>query len=263
MPMTEPQCKQMAIELLRTFGVTARAVPETTHRTPDLRGSDGVANYAIELKQRDGDRYLDELVQSMAVGQVGSLAPLGLDRENNTQTAIDYAVSQLRNEADDTLRILWIDCEGFDAQSDCDRTIASLLGTGTLLDRSCVGDGDGDGHVHRCHFYGHNDFWKHRAVLDGGIVTRDKGNETAEMFFLINPYSPRATAVRACSIATNLSGDGVWDVPAMEASRECLWVNAAINRDDAAAVLAHLNAKYRMDLTPVPIRRYGGAVRAR
>lgn len=251
MAMSEGEFKRGAIELLERFGVRVVPVPtQADARTPDLRGAGGPDLYAIELKQRDGDRLLPTFSEVEQIA-IKPLSPFGLTRDNAVQSLIREGARQLRHEQDETLRLIWVHCEGFDSETDQMQIHNSLLGSEYLLDR-----GDG-GRAYLCHFFGESDFWRYREYLDGAIVSRQIDHCNLNFTILLNPYSPRSCRMRASSLLASIGENTLVDVMEEEATRACLIADCDIFRGDSDAVLDYVRDKYGLDLIRLPIRRYG------
>lgn len=256
MAMTEDEFTAGAIVLLARWGVHVARVPTAQGlRTPDLRGSGGPDLYAVELKQRDSDRALDSMPVALNPHVAQALPPLAVSRDQATQSLIRECVRQLRGEADTTFRIGWVHCEGFDSDTDQVQLQNSFLGTEYLLDRG-IGD-----RAYACHFFRESDFWRYRAELDGAIVSRQATHDQLNVAVLLNPHSPRSDRLRTSAFDAALGPAYLVDVVAEEAARTCLIADCAIERRDAAGVLAYVCGKYGLDLLRGSVQRYGGVVR--
>lgn len=256
MAMTEDEFTSGAIELLARWGVHTARVPTVPGvRTPDLRGSSGADLFAVELKQRDSDRFVDALLATADPQVAEGLPPLAVSRDQAVQSRIRESVRQLRGEAEATFRIGWVHCEGFDSDTDQAQLQNSFLGTEYLLDRG-IG-----GRAYACHFFRESDFWRYRTDLDAAIVSRQVAHDKVNVSVLLNPYSPRLDRLRASEFIAGVSPGALVDVLAEEVEGTCLIADCAIDRRDATGVLAYVCEKYDLDLLCVPIHRYGGVVR--
>lgn len=255
MPMPEEEFTRCAIHLLHQFGLEVERVPtQANARTPDLRSVGGSETYAIELKQRDSDRVLHAITES-GPRAIHQLVPFGLTRDAAIQSVVRDAAHQLRLELETTFRVVWVQCEGFDDESDQMQVQNSLLGSEYLIDR-----GSG-GRSYLCHFFGESDFWRYRAELDAAIVSRQVDRDNINYSLLINPHSSRNGRLKASSLVASIGPNAVVDVEAEEAALECLIADCDLPRSDCDAVLEYVRAKYDLDLARLPVRRFGGVIR--
>jgi len=251
----EEELKQAIIETLANWGLSAHPVPTAAVKTPDLRATASDQHYAIEIKQRQSDRHSKDVFANLQPEESASLAPLGIARDTASQSLTRSAVRQLRGEAPSTFRLLWVLCEGFDADTDEEQAKASLLGSQIVWCRRP------DGKVYWCYFFGESDFWRYRADIDGAFVATLR-DSVANILLLLNPYSPRYESLKVSTLVQNLGPDSVLDVPSDEAAGACLWADFEVDRRETSMVLNLLNKKYGTDLVVMPVHRYAVVVRA-
>lgn len=256
MGMSEDEFTEGAIDLLERWGLRVGKVPvRSDAKTPDLRGSIHHEIYAIELKQRDSDRILEELRPVLEQNASASYSPLGMSRDTAFQSLIREGVYQLRSESSKTFRLLWVHCEGLDSDTDEIKTHNSLLGTEYVLAKGPRGK------AHECHFFGESDFWRYRNDIDGAIVSRQVAWEQINVSLVLNPNSPRRIEFRESTIVRSVPSGILIDVAALEKKGECLIADCEFDRRDTGAVLGYLEKKYSLRLMRVPIHRYGEIVK--
>lgn len=91
-----------------------------------------------------------------------------------------------------------------------------------------------------CYHYGHSDFYNHKNVLDGAVVSTSEG-----MKFCLNVCSPKYRFLKESGFRKAF-GEGVLDPIDLERSGDALIVDSDVNRNDEIAVMEYVIEKYNL-----------------
>jgi hypothetical protein len=223
--------------VLESWGFSAEMIPVSTQagvKTPDLSVEDEASRYLIEVKERDEDPAVSaERSQTLGVGELFA-EHLPLSRTNTNSGVIRDAAKQLKAHGDkDTFRLVWLIGIGEHQEAKYHQFKAALYGTTNMFDL------DAARVVHMpCYFFRDSEFFRHRAVLDAAIIS----TQTAATLCL-NPMSPRFEDFKATKLCRHF-GTSICDPLAEVDSGQAYIVDAAIDRSNENAVIAHLREKH-------------------
>ena len=173
--------------LLPADGFRVEYLPEEVGRTADLKVSENVYTYFIEIKTKwddeekaHGDR--EELLTKGVINRKESL------RSRNRLSGIikHGAKKQLRDypSSDRSFKLMWIQCAGNDPVGQMERVRATLYGIVYLGRR-------GHAEFQLCYYFDFNEFFNLKNELDAVIVESDKDAQLC-----INSFSPRRHSLR-------------------------------------------------------------------
>jgi len=167
------------IELL---GLSVQKVKEGVEKTPDFFVRCDQFTYLVELKEKFTDPrrqkiWEERLFQGDIVTET---YPAG--RRKLISKVIRSACKQLATSAIAAdFNIIWLYAKGRHPDFQMDDFESTLYGYEVIVDW-----GKENGFSGFCYHYGHSDFYNHRDVLDGAVVST-----TEEMKFCLNVCSPK------------------------------------------------------------------------
>lgn len=152
------------------------------------------------------------------------------------------AVDQLQSEnlpsAD--FRVVWIHCKGHIPDVLAEQAVATLYGVADVIDW----DGE-EGFNGKVFYFDESDFFRHREILDGAVVSYEVDNEYRAMF-CVNDNSARYVPLRKSDLCAAFSS--ITDPRDVEESAESIVLRCTLDRRDEHQILEHLKRKYGMGL---------------
>lgn len=223
--------------LLEHWGVVVDDIPTSDKEESDFLATFGDAKVLIEEKAKLDDlAFLAQRAQVLDSGEIHS-ASLPLVRDNRLSGIVSKASRQLQSSATlpHDFRLVWFTAVGLQAEGKYHQFIATLYGTTKILEMN-------QSHYRSCYFFRNSDFHRHAAILDGAVAAYLSGTSiTAKL--CLNPLSPNYAALKASPVVA-VFGNGIEDPPQREAEGVSFIADGGIDRNDEAALLAHLQQKY-------------------
>lgn len=228
---------------LAEIGIVADKLPENSEQPScDFRAEDTADHYWIEVKSRTGDQELRAELQ--AHGHATRYRTTGYSL---TMAAIlDDAVSQLTASAaeDPGFRLVWmLLTDHGDAPLHFDQVRATVFGVHDVWDMAL-----GEGAALPCYYFGESVFFKHKAL--DALVALDQPSGRFTM--CVNGFSRNRESFARSKLYQYFAGiaqrfrNAIHD-PWLEEQHDRAHVaDCAIPRRDKAAVLAYVQAKYRL-----------------
>jgi hypothetical protein len=231
------------MSLLHGLSLPVDRIPESKHRTPDLRIPGLVGDVLIEVKSKKDDKALLQMIDA-AEGTVYS------GRGGSIKSQIEKAWRQIRDYPDRTnadFAVVW-----FITRKPHGMTVLTRLhmlplvyGTEQLEGRS----GSGEFYVKPCFFFNAAMFQQYRE-LDAVVVHDD-----STLTLCLNPLSPRYSRFRTTDLAKAFGiRFAVVDPHEMEAAGTCFLADSPPEPRTPDDVVRYLKAKY--DLDTVKIQRF-------
>lgn len=231
----------------RGFGVTS--IPTGAFKTPDYLVKDDDFRYLVELKEKFPDpKLLERRDQRLDGGQLHEeSSPTG---HNNTLSGlISDAVVQLKSSSAPVcdFRLVWLHAQGHKPNLQTQQARATLYGIATIVDW-----GVEDGFAGEAFYFGESEFYRHRAVLDGAVLSySDLGNLRA--LFCLNDHSSNFDALRNSKFCKSF-GAGVLDPTRL--GKDCLVIRTGIDRNKQGEMLKLLISEYGMSMPNVMNMQY-------
>jgi len=228
--------KDLLAHVLEANGFGVTKLPRMANRkSPDLLVKDAGVRYFIEVKSKLDDRPRLEEMEA-ALHKDGTFVWEDTARGTNRMSGIvEEAVSQLNasQPQDGDFRLIWFVACGVFPKNQMEQFISRLYGREELVDL------DNPDEVTRpCFYFGFNEFYPRRIMLDGAIVGKiDEGS------FQLNSLSPRAKALRDSRLY-KMFGQAVCDPERLEAEKRAYLADCDVSRKDKFAVFKHLRMKY-------------------
>jgi len=231
----DDQDKSFVLSILRNGGFQVDLIPESpNHKTPDLSITLPESNVLVEVKSKEDDQQLRNLLES----------PKG--------TFLSYKVSVIETVLRDGYRQL----RNFPDRDDSDFTliwfITHKIGGVTVLVRpaampilygieSLEGqtvDGNSFGPT-SCYFFSESFFFK-RKNLDGVVLHDDRSVELC-----LNPFSTRHKALNGTKVTAFFREHySVIDPRQLEAAGKCFIADCKVSRQDTNGIVRYLKSKY-------------------
>jgi len=221
------------IELL---GLTIQKIQESSEKTPDFYVKCDKYTYLVELKEKLTDAKIlkardDRLLQGEIIEEI---YPAG--RKKLISKVIWSACKQLekmKTTAD--FSVIWLHAGGRHPDFQMSDFESTLYGYEVIVDW-----GKENGFSGFCYHYGHSDFYNHKNVLDGAVVSTSEG-----MKFCLNVCSPKYQLLKESGFRKAF-GTGVLDPIDLERGGGALIVDSDVNRNDELAVMEYVIEKYNL-----------------
>jgi len=233
---------QTVLSLLQGLSLSVHTISESTeHPTPDLRVAGSAGDVLIEVKSKEDDKALRQMVATAR----GTVYTTG--RGGSTQSQIEQAWRQIRNYPDRTdadFVVVW-----FIARRPHGMTVLTgssilrlLYGTELLKGHS----GSGEFYERPCFFFNAAMF-QHYRELDA-VVVYDDPNLT----LCLNPLSPRYSRFRDTDLAKAFDTHfAVVDPFEMEAAGTCFLADSPPEPDTTDDGVRRLKVKYDLDTVKI------------
>lgn len=234
--MNDSESKIHVLDIAKQLGIIVVEIPKSDpEKSPDFEFYCGDECTLVELKSRISEWNLTkEEIEILDNGGVidchESIGP-----NNTVSSRIAGAVKQLSQFQTDrhAFRLLWYFTHGQFSDLAFDRVRATLLGDIKIFEANSE-------RQWRAYFFDHSQFFRHRGVLDGAIVSSmtEKNHISAQL--ILNPLSPRYELFRCSNLAQMLSAC-VLDPLTEEGT---LVLGADANRDSEQDKLDYLALKH-------------------
>jgi hypothetical protein len=229
--------------MLATYNLYAIPIKVSSHKTPDLELPVSSQRILIEVKSKEDDNQLRDLLNS----------PAG--------TSLEYRLSAIEN----VLKRAWHQIKEFPERTAKDFTVIWLLGAvpgRTALMRPAAMSvlyglqqidartNDGVLYDKECFFFG-NSFFFRRKELDAVVLHDDR-----HITLCLNPFADRRSEFRATPFAEVFRCElSITDPQERERSGECFIADCSLSRKNVNAVVRYLKEKY--GLANVTIYQFG------
>ncbi|MEO8379784.1 MAG: hypothetical protein ABI779_08990 [Acidobacteriota bacterium] len=225
--------EQHVIDVLARAGVTAEKIRESTHRTPDLHGSDGTLHYLIEVKLRTDDETLTKEVQER--GYAYRKTPVAWT--NTTATIFQDAIQQLDAADDpDAIKLVWVCAR---SRRGSEWTVAAQV-RHTLYGISRVSGSGRGSNAPECLFFNESIFFRYKQLT--GVVL-DIGTGHA---LWLNPFNTRSNTLKTSALGMFLQ-TSVFDPIEAERNGSFLLADCDIDRHESKRVLEYVSSKYGIE----------------
>lgn len=229
--------------MLASHSLYATPIDESTHKTPDLELPVGSQRILIEVKSKEDDNQIRDLLDS----------PAG--------TSLEYRLSAVES----ILKGAWHQLKEFPQRTAEDFTVIWLLGAvpglTALMRPAAMSVLYGVQHIEartnegvlydkECFFFG-NSFFFRRKELDAVVLHDDR-----QVTLCLNPFADRRSGFRATPLAEMFRRELlIMDPEERERCGECFIADCSLSRKDVNGVVRYLKAKY--GLANVTIYRVG------
>jgi hypothetical protein len=223
---------------LEGLGFTVQKLAKSREQSPDFLASTGTERILIELKTKftDAETLSNHRHVLDSAGIVS--VPMPLKRENTISGIIRDAVDQLTSYPSDfaDFRLVWLHSKGECPDLQFDQFEIALYGCLDVVDISALPNAS----PYPCYYFLFNDFYLHRACLDGAIISTAKNGKLC-----LNDKSPRYTKLKASHLAEAMN-ECINDPLQEEEQKRAFLADCGseVDRRDRLSVLKYVQRKY-------------------
>ncbi len=234
--MNDSESKSHVLDIAKQLGITVVEIPKSDpEKSPDFEFYCGDECTLVELKSRISEWDLtQEEIEILDNGGVidrhESIGPHSTISGRIADAGKQLAEFQTDRHA---FRLIWYFTHGQFSELAADRVRATLLGDITIFEANSE-------RQWRAYFFDHSQFFRHREVLDGAIVSSMTEKNRISAQLILNPLSPRYKLFGSSNLAQMLSAC-VLD-PLTE--KDALVLGADANRDSKQEKLDYLVLKH-------------------
>ena len=243
--------EQETLEFLSRIGLEISKIDEGKEKSPDFLVKCENHTYLIELKEKFTDpNYLKSREKTLLRGDIfEEILPAG--RKKRISDVIRSSCKQLSAkgiEAD--FRIVWLYAKGHHPDFQMYDFESTLYGYEVIVDW-----GKKDGFSGFCYHYGHSDFFNHKSILDGAIISTSD-----ELKFCLNICSAKYEQLKNSELR-KLLNEGVLDPIELEKKGDALIVDSTVDRKNEAAVMKYIIQKYNLvKAMKMPMQQLSGTI---
>jgi hypothetical protein len=223
-------------DCITLLGMKVEKIKESSSKTPDFLVKCEKYKYLVELKEKFTNKEFLKIREQMLLdGDIfEENYPAG--RKKIISGVIRAACKQFTSsEITADFNIVWLHAKGHNPDFQIYDFESTLYGYEVIVEW-----GKQNGFSGFCYHFGHSDFYNHRNVLDGAVVST-----TNEMKFCINACSPKYHLLKESGFRKAFE-DGVLDPIDLEEEGQALIVNSDVNRNDENAVMEYVIKKYKL-----------------
>lgn len=233
--MDDKNLKLGIMIFLQEHGFSVSEIPERQgKKTPDLLVERDSAVFVIEIKEKDDDsNKIAEENERLAKGLLVSKSET-INRTNSVSGIVSNAVEQLSEykTSPKSMKLIWLHASGQDPELQMTQFRGSLYGLVDIIDME-------SGQNRKCYYFGFNDFFRYREILDGAILTAGSSLQVC-----INDLSPRANELRKSPLISTFAS-GVLDPAELERNDSVYIADCDLDRRDTKQVIMYLQDKYQ------------------
>jgi len=243
--MKDDHDKKFVLSILRNIGLQVQPIPESpTHKTPDLRVMIPEGDILVEVKSKNDDQQLRDLL----VSPIGT--PL-FYKVSALETCLRNAWRQIRDfpDRDDaTFSLFWFITRKVGGITIFAGSVTMGLLYGTELLEGYTVDRK-EFYQKECFFFHESLFFKHKD-LDSVVLQDDQSIK-----LYLNPFSPRYSSFKHTMFTDVFRTQfTVIDPVEMVAAHKCFIADCSTERKDIKRIVRYLKSKY--GLATVTINRF-------
>lgn len=218
--------------LLKNLGLNLEKIPEGERKTPDLRGSDGTADFLVEVKSKfDGIEIQTKREKAQYTGEILEESHAVI-RQNVIAGIFRQAAEQLATASEFELRLIVFNGCGHHSDVQIEQAEATFYGSVQVYDLD-------SSESFNCYFFSYNECYPLKNEVDALFVMTD-----SKAKLCLNPFSPRYRKLQETDFYQRIHPH-VNDPLVEEEQGAALIVNGEIDRSDKNKVLHHLQEKYK------------------
>jgi hypothetical protein len=223
-------------ECIELLGLSIQKIDVCSEKTPDFLVKCDQFTYIVELKEKFTDPTIQKVREERLLRGEILTETYTTGRKKLISKVISSACKQLaRTEFTADFNIIWLYARGHHPDFQMYDFESTLYGHEVIVDW-----GKDNGFSGFCYHYGHSDFYNHRNVLDGAVVST-----TEEMKFCLNVCSPKYQLLKDSGLRKAFK-DGVLDPFDLEKKGCVLIVDSDVDRNDENAVMEYVIKKYNL-----------------
>lgn len=215
------------------FGYSVTKIIESTKKSPDFLVEGYGERFLIELKTKeDDDQVAHDFNETLERDGIAEFSDT-TGRKNTVSGLVRDACKQLSSiQLRVDFRLVWLMAVGRNQELKRDQFKSSLYGIFTVFDLE-------SSHAFPCYYFGFNDFFAFKNVLDGAIISTEKEGELC-----LNTHSKNYSRLRDSVLAKKF-GMACCDPVLEEEKQKAMIIDGDIDRKNQAACLAFLCEKYK------------------
>jgi hypothetical protein len=237
-------------DCIKLLGLNVKKIEEGPEKRPDFLVQCDRSTYLIELKEKFTDpKILKSWEARLFQGEiVTEINPTG--RSKPISKVVWHACKQfISSEMKADFNIIWLHSRGHHPGFQIYDFESNLYGHEVIVDW-----GREHGFSGFCYHYGQSDFYNHKNVLDGAVVSTSE-----EMKFCLNVCSPNYKLLKESGFRKAF-GKRVLDPIDLERSGVALIVDSDVNRNDENAVMEYVTQKYNLKMAmKMPMQQISAA----
>lgn len=221
-------------DALCSYGFQADPITESTHKTPDLELLINGGRILIEVKSKEDDKQLRDLLNSPA----GTSLQYKLSAMENILKGAWHQIKEYPERTADDLNLIWV--------------VALLPGLTAFMRPAAMTvlygvqnieawTNDDVLHDRDCFFFGNSFFFRHKE-LDGVVL-----HDNSHVILCLNPFADHRIKFRTTPLAEMFRRELlVMDPEEKERRGECFIADCTLSRKDINGVVRYLKKKYSL-----------------
>ena len=231
----EMEPEKIVLEALKVMGHSAIKIIESTDETPDILVDLETEKILIEVKSKfDDEEYELEKKEKLQSGQVFRES-FYTRRQNTISKSVKKAASQLetKNKLAD-FYLVWLIAVQNRQDIKVGQFESTLYGSVDTLDW-----GSDDNTLRPCFYFENSDFFNHKTILDGAVISNYKEGKLC-----LNNFSERYNKFKN-SVFCKSFGNAILDPIEYEKQGHGYIADTTIDRKKKDAVLSYVRDKYQ------------------
>ncbi|MCK4428398.1 MAG: hypothetical protein KAW16_07945 [candidate division Zixibacteria bacterium] len=243
--MKDDQDKEFVLSLLRDGGFQVQPIPKSTHRTPDLRVMMPDGDVLVEVKSKNDDQQLRNLLESPKG------TPLSY-KVSTIETCISDAwrhqIRDFPNRDEANFTLVWFITRKVGGITVLTNSVSMGLLYGTELLEGFKVDRK-EFYQKGCFFFRESIFFNKKKCKDlDGVVLHD----VQSIKLCLNPFSPHYSSFKHTMLTDLFRVQfAVVDPVEMEAANECFIADCTVDRKDTNGIVRYLKSKYGLDTVKI------------
>lgn len=231
--------EKLALALFDAFGLRAEKIPECDEKSPDFLVTLEDRRLLFELKTKfDSDQVLGKRDTKLDSGEIHEHFSK-LDRTNLLSAIVRKAREQLETQkqklnADECYVFLL--SSGPYAHDKYDQFINTIYGRNLIVPM-----GNNAPEPKYFYYYGYNDFFRHREILDGALVCDGR-----RATLCLNTFSANYEKIRSSGFGDKLTS-GILDPLTLEENGQAYVLDSDIDRKKTESIDKYLIKKYSLE----------------
>jgi hypothetical protein len=216
------------------LGLKVEKIIERTEKSPDFLVQCGKYKYLIELKSKwTKKEFLKYREEELLSGKIfEEINPAG--RKIPISRVVESACRQLKkSKIKSDFKLVWLHAKGHNHYFQVEDFESTLYG------REYIADWGDNKPLVYCYFFDKSDFYFHKNILDGAIISDDKG-----MKLCLNTLSPGYKEFNKCKLREAFQ-DAVIDPVDAEINGKAFLVDPEFDRNHGD-VIGYLTEKYNL-----------------
>lgn len=215
------------------FGYSVEKIAEGADKSPDFLLEGHSEKLLVELKSKfDDTKVIASINEVLGKGEIAEFSDT-TGRKNTISKIITDSSRQLASlKVDVDYRLVWLLAVGKNQKLKKDQFKSSLYGSTSIFDLEST-------YTFPCYYFGLNDFYRVKDVVDGALISTMEEGE-----FCLNTFSPGYPLIQNSYLANKFAKACCDPIEEEKRNEAMIVVDNNINRRDKRAVMRHLQTKY-------------------